>query len=86
MLNLVPVGRLIIAADQAYYRGVICKLDYGVYINKWVYDKKKKIYIIQRESMISYDFLCSCFKNILISQKTVLRFASQVNASWFKDV
>ncbi len=26
MLNLIPVGRLIIAADQAYRRGVICKL------------------------------------------------------------
>ncbi len=29
MLNLIPVGRLIITADQAYHRGVIWKLDYG---------------------------------------------------------
>ena len=28
--DLVPVGRLIVPSDQAYHRGVVCKLDFGV--------------------------------------------------------
>ena len=30
MLDLVPVGRLVIPSDQTYHCGVVCKLDYGV--------------------------------------------------------
>lgn len=30
LLNLHPVGRFIVIADQANHRGVVCKLDYGI--------------------------------------------------------
>ena len=30
VLDLVPVGRLVIFSDQAYHHGVVYNLDYGV--------------------------------------------------------
>ena len=30
VLDLIPVGRLVIPSDQAYHSGVVCKLGYGV--------------------------------------------------------